>query len=148
MRYSNKLTVMLLILQYFAAGVQPFCRDPNILPRQVFNADWFLLRPQIDLRPFKGTLSHQHSSCCTVVTSTSHLLPVFTPYFQDGGIVTGHRTQLTFKASYCLIWVRAMQVKQLSLEEVTLWSRRQVLTFVPPRCGCHVSATDRLNDPK
>ncbi|TKS79928.1 Acetylcholine receptor subunit gamma [Collichthys lucidus] len=46
---------MLLILQYFAAGVQPFWRDPNILQRQVFNADWFLLRPQIDLRPFKAS---------------------------------------------------------------------------------------------
>lgn len=43
---------MLLILQDFAAGVQQFCQDPNVLSLEIgFNAGWFLLCPQFDLSP-------------------------------------------------------------------------------------------------
>lgn len=45
------------------------------------------------------------------------LLPVFTPYFQDGGIATGHTSSLTSGDSYCLSWVRIFKWIQVSLQK-------------------------------
>lgn len=44
--YSKELTVMLLILQYFAAGLHE-----HTFLRLVFDSERLLVRPQVDLGP-------------------------------------------------------------------------------------------------
>lgn len=78
----------------YAANLAGFCcwstvvlpRPKHTLSRQVSMLIGSSCAPSLTsvLRPSKGKLSRQHSSCCAVVTTTSYLLPVFTPYFQDG----------------------------------------------------------------
>ncbi len=73
------------------AGFSCWCtavlpRPKHTLSRQVSMLIGSSCGPSLTsvLWPFKGKLSRQHSSCGVVVTTTSYVLPVFTPYFQDG----------------------------------------------------------------